>query len=648
MDRLVGMVLGILMTGMYSPALAQSFTRAPGWHLSPQAGTYSEAGVGSPTVVFRKKHGDFVMFFESMVARPDADCTVGYWGISYATSADGLNWTQAPSQMLPNIDGSYFECVAAHPYAVIDDNGDDIHVWFKGEQGTQACDGGNQPWGCGQYTGVGYAKFDENLEMVSSSAAPVVDEAAKFGYPAVVRVDDTWYMMLARYPSFFLATSSTPDSGWSMANGGAAVMLPGVTTWSQDELFNPALVCDNNSNFPFQVYFGGRNYGEGWPLIDQGGWGDAISAIGIDWFVNAAPHFNWSGNDAWRHWDALKIGEERLVWFSEKEGGVNNIGFAYTAASWDEHDIESRLCPEPSSSGLVPGDAEYSDAIEWYRSLVSEWDTDASACANAIITDVQYLVTEELHFEFIKGHPFHMGPQGFDGILPLLNTIEDTCGDDTVVLREQLAALAIHGLKLFAGRVEDISGPTDPAVVAANADLTDAENFAVLGLWNAAMIEASIAMDDLSNSGYIWNGNWCDGTVVDVYHGFMCDAQALIEDVEALPPNSDLDKAVEKLKNGVEVLSSAAGVKDVIEKRTWKKAAEDLEAGGATTELETLALICQGLTTRFVADAEISNHASTDIPGAEANLATGDAYLTAGDYVTAIAEYANAAKKAKG
>lgn len=119
------------------PAAAQTFTRAPGWHLEPQAGTYSSAGVGSPTVVYRKKFGDFVMFFESRISRPDADCTVGYWGISTATSPDGLTWTQAPSQSLPNLDGTYFECVAAHPYAVIDDNGEDIHLWFKGEQGAE-------------------------------------------------------------------------------------------------------------------------------------------------------------------------------------------------------------------------------------------------------------------------------------------------------------------------------------------------------------------------------------------------------------------------------------------------------------------------------------------------------------------------------
>ncbi len=369
MRKLFGMVFGILVTGMCSPALAQTFTRAPGWHLSPQAGTYTDAGVGSPTVVYRRRHDDFVMFFESMVAPPDADCTVGYWGISYATSPDGLSWTQAATQKLPNADGSYYECVAAHPYAVMDDNGDDIHVWFKGEQGTQACDAGNQPWGCAQYTGVGYAKFDLNLDLASSSASPVVDEPSKFGYPAVVRVDDTWYMMLAKYPSFYMATSSRPDGGWTMANGGAPVMLPGVTTWSQDELFNPALVCEQGQVFPFQVYFGGRNYGDTWPLIDLGGWGDGVTSDAFNWFVNAAPHFNWSGNDAWRHWDTLRVGDERLVWFSEKENGVNNIGFAYTTAVWDARDVDSRLCPIEShwTEPFVPtaSQVQWCEGYQW-------------------------------------------------------------------------------------------------------------------------------------------------------------------------------------------------------------------------------------------------------------------------------------------
>jgi len=653
MDSFLKLAAALAALGLCAPATAQSFTRAPGWHIAPQAGTYTEGGIGAPSVVFRKKYGDFVMFFEAKVAAADADCMVGYWGISTATSPDGLNWTVAATQKLPNIDGSFFECVAAHPSAVLDDNGEDIHLWFKGEQGTQACVDGDKPWGCRQYTGVGYAKFDKNLNMTTSSAEPVLDESATFGFPAVVRVDDGWKMMLARYPAFYLATSDQPDSGWTFANGGAPVMSPGVTSWAQDELFNPALVCDNEAQFAYKVYLGGRNFGNSWPNIEFGGWGDAISQEAVSWFINGAPHFNWAGNDAWRHWDGVRVGDEMLIWFSEKEGGKNHIGFGYTSATWDEHDIQSRLCPEAEGWGLVPGDSEYTDAIEWYRNLVTDWDNDASACANDIINDanggVHDIITQELHFEFIKGHPDHMGPDGFDAILPLLNQIESSCGDDTEILREQLAALSIHGLKLYVGRVEDISGPTNSDVLAAKAALVASEDYALLGLWNSAMTESSAAMDALAAAEPPWAGNWCDGNEVDVYHTYLCDAQALIEDIDALG-NSDLDDATDEIKAGLENLASAAGVKDVIKNKDrdkWRHAAKVLAEEGATAQLQELATISKGLTTRFVRDAEISDHGS-DIAGAEADLASGDAFYAAGDWEDAIRLYAEAAKKARG
>lgn len=72
--------------------------------------------------------------------QPDTatNCSVGTWGISWATPPDGQNWTVAPTQQFPNTAGTDYECVAAHPFAVMDDDGDDIQLWFKGEQGTRA------------------------------------------------------------------------------------------------------------------------------------------------------------------------------------------------------------------------------------------------------------------------------------------------------------------------------------------------------------------------------------------------------------------------------------------------------------------------------------------------------------------------------
>ena len=642
-----------LILATSSTANAQTFTRDANWHLAPQAGTYTENGIGSPTVVFREKHSDYVMFFESRIANADTNCSVGTWGISWATSPDGFNWTVAPTQQFPNTAGTYYECVAAHPYAVMDDNGDDIHLWFKGEQGTAACDAGVKAWGCQQYTGVGYAKFDQNLNFVLASPSPVLLETLKFGIPAVVRKDDTWYMMVARYPSFYLATSTAPDSGWSLANGGAPVMQPGVTTWAQDELFNPAMVCDDRPDFPFTTWFGVRNYATTWPVIDAGGWGNAISNDSLFWFLGSVSAFSWTGNEKWRHWDAIKAGEDTLVWFSEKQNGINHVGFASTTPNWNKADLQTRLCPATDRWGLVSPSADFVQAADWYRDYIQDFADNAttSTCASDIVNNsIQPLVTEELLFEFIKGHPDHWTLQGFDPIFGYLDLIESTCGDNMDSLRAQLAALAIHGLSGLADRNALIAGDAEANIVLARADLSDANIAFDQGDYAGAIAYTNLGMLALQD-GVDYLANFCDGTEVEVYAVMTCAIVELRDQTQALydaTGDANARRARDKMNDAVEK-AAMAGMKDVAKK--FREAGSKLQSVGtpeATDLVQAMAEYSEIYVRQFIDDCAVSGHANANIVDAEAFYADGVFYLSQSNYYGALQAFEDAAAEAKG
>ncbi len=635
---------------VFSTASAQTFTRSASWHLAPQDGTYTQNGVGSPTVVFRKKYNDYVMFFESRIADPDPDCTVGTWGISYATSPDGLTWTQATTQQLPNDDGTYYECVAAHPYAVVAANGEDIHLWFKGEQGTQACDAGPKPWGCNQYTGVGYAKFDKDLSLVGASDAPVLAETEKFGYPAVTMVDGTWYMVLARFPSFYIATSTSPDSGWSVANGGAPVMVPGVTTWSEDELFNPSLTCDEGSDYPFKVFFGGRNFGAGWPLIDLGGWGDGISQGGVGWFVNAAPYFNWSGNDAWRHWDTIKVGDEYITWFSEKNGDKNHIGFAHTtsAESWSSSLVETRICPQPDGwSTTLPG-TDFIDKSSALRDLIQFTADDPATgqCAADMLNNEVQDAVDGIFTGYLKGQLNQLANE-INNVWAQLDKVGNDCGYDVTVLQQNLALLAMDGLKHQVDRAAAMMDPTTGDLVDAQQALDDALLEFGNGDFDKVLDHAEDGYDGLKQT--TWDDNYCPADdLQEAYLASLCGYQSLQDDLDAqyaASGDNKLRDARNRIQDGLEGLATV-DIWHAVNK--FEQAMDKLDqAGGMEAEMAELASMTSELVRQFVDDGFTSGHEASNVAAADALWNAGETARLAGDYVQAMNDYRDAANNAK-
>ncbi|MCB9687987.1 MAG: hypothetical protein H6735_23305 [Alphaproteobacteria bacterium] len=152
-------------------AAAQTWSTEATGVLVPQVGTITENGVGSPTVMWDPTIQRYVMFFETMTAPPAGDCINGEWSIGVAASDDGITWDVWPTPVIEPTPGTPWRCVAAHPSVTMD--GTDVHLYFKSEQGFNACSGGTQPWGCKNYTGVSHAVMSLALDDFTNEIATV-------------------------------------------------------------------------------------------------------------------------------------------------------------------------------------------------------------------------------------------------------------------------------------------------------------------------------------------------------------------------------------------------------------------------------------------------------------------------------------------
>jgi len=630
-------------------AMAQTFSIYDATMLEPVTGAWYEGGMGSPTVVYRKQLDDYVMFFESRVAAPDATCRQGYWGVGVAISTDGRNWTVDSQPILPPQAGTFRSCVVAHPYAVIDDDGADIHLWFKAEQPRKACQGlpSPHPWGCNQYTGVGYVRIAPDLQTVlAEPSLPVVDVDQTFGYPAITRVDDTWYMMLARRPDMYIATSNQPDGGWILDP--TPVMQPGVTTWAEDELFNPALVCDEKSSaFPFRVYFGGRNLQNN--VIVDGGWGDAISSDAQSWLVNLNEYFSFMPDPtlAWRHWDAVKVGPDTLIYFSEKDAnGRNRLGFAGTTDAWSDWRVESRLCPQPVGWYDVRGDDELVDALVDLRDLfevaVNEPGLDP-AVADKLGKALEFI--EDSFEEMFKGHPHHLADNS-KKMIEELQKLQDDTGYDTSFLQQSTASVTLHAFRLQLERSEAVAGPADNDVVSAQAQLDLAEAAYDDGDWLAVALASKQGAEDARQPTY--RGDFCPSSPVHEHLQALCALQGVHADLSALlaldPSDNKLDDALGKLEEALEAQADV-DTKNVV--KFLIDAVDKLQEATSDTELAQEALAVQGgdLVRAMLDEVELWGNANPDdVLDAEAELALGDQALAAFDWLLALQHFEDAAK----
>ena len=330
-------------------ALAADFTVHDGWMLEAEPGTLTENGVGAPTVFWNKRQGEWMMFFEARLNRESEACPRGFWAIGVARSIDGLTWTADEEPLIKPEPDTYFSCVAAHPNVVVDKN--TVHLFFKAEQEKAACHSQQHPWGCEEYTGVGYYSASTADPLGGAiRKQPALITGANFGYPAVTKAGDDWWMFLSKVPALHVARSSSPDTGWVLDND--PIISPGEIEWTDDRVFNPAVAC-RDDDLRFQLWVGGKSLNAEGNLVESG-FGDVILPDGHRAYVGLEPTYTWPATEAWRHWDVLRspATNDWIVWFSERdENGRNRIGMAYTRWPILPDNLQLRSC---GKRDLVP------------------------------------------------------------------------------------------------------------------------------------------------------------------------------------------------------------------------------------------------------------------------------------------------------
>ncbi len=379
-----------------------SSTMEPMKLLEPVEGTWYERGIGSPTVAYDENIGKFVMFFETQVAKhndqaqldlawgagntPTVDLCpgVGFWGLGRATSDDGINWTIDDDPAFLPEEGTYFECVIAHPKVIHDGTG--YHMYYKAHQSKEACEGVEwgdtsdtdvvtspttpPAWGCPEITGVGYAYSTDGTNWTASDE-PMVN-VKKMGFPTVAQLDGEWRMLFHhdhdgdQVYELWSSTATDPDGPWAAAE---VAVSPGYAQWVEDEIYAPALTCGTDAGplaFQFNAIVGGRDRDASSNILTQG-IGQMFSLTGESWAWDVENPWNqWSDGDGYNHWDVLRNGDDYLIYYSIKEDypwatGRNRIGLAYTYADQitevDTNDLSNRIC-DTNGPGNGNGDTD--------------------------------------------------------------------------------------------------------------------------------------------------------------------------------------------------------------------------------------------------------------------------------------------------
>jgi hypothetical protein len=233
-------------------------------------------------------------------------------------------------------------------------DGDTWRLWFKSEQGANACPGDEElEWGCDRFTGISYAESSDGVNWTVNDL-PILSNTAwgsalGIGFPSVVKLEGQWILYASSIPNIYMARSEQPGSGWVAR--AEPLLEPGSNDWMQDRVFCPALNCDEEESLPFTFWFGGKD------LEGQWGFGKA-SAEGpaenlddpIEVYVSSSsPFFTWEAGDnqnRWTNYDVLRIGEDDWVIYFKAKDDNNNpaIGMAYTVSSWDGADMHNRIC----------------------------------------------------------------------------------------------------------------------------------------------------------------------------------------------------------------------------------------------------------------------------------------------------------------
>jgi len=321
-----------------STYLKSAIEEAGNYVLEAEAGTFYENGVGAPALAYDDATSQWNLFFETKLEdTTGGPCgEIGKWGIGRAVSDGDGGFIVDPEPLIGPEDGTWHACVTAQPTVVHEPDG--WHMWFKAEQTYTACDGTTPPWGCGKIIGIGHM-FSPDGENWTVTDGPVLS-MDYLGFPSVVKVDDTYIMMLqhaadAQNGYTLWRAESSDGVTWTQP-------MPAIREnnqdWDRDELFNPAVTCATDHAEPYILWNGGRLLADPanpFSDITEASIGTARSVTGETWswdFDN--PYLTWEtaeldqGTD-WRHWDVLRTDDDYLFSFSRiGEDGKSAIGMA--------------------------------------------------------------------------------------------------------------------------------------------------------------------------------------------------------------------------------------------------------------------------------------------------------------------------------
>mgnify|MGYP001583823648 CR=1 FL=1 len=371
----VGLLLAAVgvVTAVFTPSWtygvdSANWTVDPNILLSDVSVPYAPNGIGSPSVVRDSKQNRLMMVFDYQSAVVNANCPGGVWGLGLATSLDGASWSVidgnsstsdgiSPLYQPTPSDGTFRSCVTAHPSALwtADSNKKSMRVYYKAQQGTDACNTAAPSWGCNQYTGVGDMKvsFKGNggVESVAHTANLDLVISEEFGYPNVIqRASDDQYVMLVQKKipnvkqwNLYQTTSVSENSGWGSL---ALAQSSGPHSWNTSEVFSPDMMCMDDGSL--MSFTGGRTLNASW-AITEAGFSEATSVDdGATWTQDATRQFSWSGGNEWRHWTALRVAnsDDYLIWWTEKNATTGHLQIrrAYTTSSWSLSGLVDDRC----------------------------------------------------------------------------------------------------------------------------------------------------------------------------------------------------------------------------------------------------------------------------------------------------------------
>ena len=293
---------------------------------------WTPGGIGAPTVIYDEGSGLLVMAYETQTGT-SANCPVGTWGLGLATSADGLTWTDIGGALLAATPGTFYACVAAHP-GLLDRSPGQLVLFFKGEQGSDACDSVAPSWGCGQYTGVGRASLTWNAtteayDLTGPDTEPVILTGSDFGYPKGVHHGGTYHVAFLQQGAVYLARGSA-----SLDTVTGPVWSTTEADWAMTTLRSPSPTCIDDT---FRLFVeGDANLG----ALD----GDALDTLGL----GPAPLLSVAAGDPLlKHHDSLRLADGGWwVVFDTPggPGGTNHIRYAVTDPAWAPSDLRSKSC----------------------------------------------------------------------------------------------------------------------------------------------------------------------------------------------------------------------------------------------------------------------------------------------------------------